>query len=79
MNIGLIGLLGLLQVGSPQDTSLQSSIRGLMDSVRTAVNSVEIVTPMNLIYAQGSLETDLTACKILTRGDRQGGSVAVGM
>lgn len=79
MNSGLVSLLGLLQVGSLQDTSLQSSIKGLMDSVGPVVNSVEIVTPMNLIYTQGSLETDLAACKILTRGDGQGGSVAVGM
>ena len=79
MNLGTLGLLGLLQVGSPQDTSLQNSIRELMDSVGPAVYRQGTSMSLYLFSAQNQTEGDLFDCKVLFRGEEEQTSLAVGL
>lgn len=78
MSIGLIGLLGILQIAVPQDTSLHNSIRELMDSVGPAVDSQETSIPLYLFRVQNQTEGDIFDCKVLYRGKEERTSVAVG-
>lgn len=80
MNLGLIGLLGLLQTAVPQDTTLKDSIMALMDSVAPAVNYEGTRINAALLYTQGQSETHLSICNHLSRkSEKEQISVSVGL
>lgn len=78
MSMGLIGLLGILQIAVPRDTSLHNSIGELMDSVEPAVYSQGTSMSLYLFRAQNQTEGDIFDCKVLYRGKEERTSVAVG-